>query len=46
MTLKILAIAIAASLPMLSGCASTASSNTTYAQIGNSSPSTVSVPLN
>lgn len=47
MPLKILAAFVAASLCALSGCASTsASSNTTYAQIGNSGPSAVSVPLN
>lgn len=47
MPLKVLAALLAASLSILSGCASTsASSNTTYAKIGNSGPSAVSVPLN
>ncbi|WP_175552109.1 hypothetical protein [Pararhizobium antarcticum] len=46
MRLIILALTVTASLSTLSGCSSTGSSNTTYAQTGNSGPSAVSIPLN
>lgn len=48
MPLKILALAIVASIPLISGCASNASSNTTYARMGNPSSGSgaVSIPLN
>ncbi|WEZ82635.1 hypothetical protein P6U16_16505 [Rhizobium sp. 32-5/1] len=46
MRLTILALAAAASLSTLSGCSTTASSNTTYAQTGQSGPGAVSIPLN